>query len=106
MVKSLGRLRVATDHLNFYPYGYTMQKFNFFQATLNGAAVGGIFIIWSKFTIEAFNLAWHIVSTSPEEETHKAVFKISCENCRKLYDDDERHLINGSYLCEACRLKK
>ena len=74
------------------------------QSALKLAAVGGIFTIWYNFTIEAINFAWHIISTSLEKETYKASFKILCENCRKLYDDDEYHLINGSYLCETCRL--
>ena len=76
------------------------------QASLKVAAVGGIFMIWYNFTIEAFKFSWHILSTSPGEETYKPSFKIMCENCRELYDDDERHLINGSFLCVACRLKK
>ena len=79
---------------------------NALQASLKAAAVSGIFMLWANITIEAFKLSWHIISTSPEKDTYEAVFKILYENCRKLYDDDECHLINGSYLCEACRLKK
>ena len=73
------------------------------QASLKAAAIGGIFMFWANLTIKAFNFCWHIFSTSPGEETYKASFKITCENCRKLYDDDERHVINGFFLCEACR---
>ena len=73
------------------------------QASLKVAAVGGIFMIWSSFTRETFKFSWHILSTSPGEETYKPSFKIMCENCRELYDDDERHVINGSFLCVACR---
>ena len=80
-----------------------MQKFDSLQASFKVAAVGGIFMIWSNFTIEAFKFAWHIISTSPEKETYKASFKAVCENCRKLYDDDEYDLIHGTHLCEACR---
>ena len=80
-----------------------MSKFNPLEASLKLAAVSGIFTMWAKLTIEAFNFAWHIVSTSPGEETYKASFKIMCENCRKFYDDDESHVINGSFLCVACR---
>ena len=75
-------------------------------SALKVAAVSGIFMIWYNFTIEAFKFSWHIISTSPKKETYEPVFKVLCENCRKLYDDGEWHLINGSYLCEACRLKK
>ena len=67
------------------------------QSALKAVAVGGIFMIWYNFTIEAFKFSWHIISISPEKDTYEAVFKISCENCRKLYDDDECH------LCEASR---
>ena len=40
---------------------------NTFQAFLKAAALSGIFMIWANFTIEAFNLSWHIISTSPEK---------------------------------------
>ena len=73
------------------------------QASIKVAAVSGIFMAWSNFTIEAFKFAWHIISTSPEEETWKAITKAMCENCRKLYDDDEYHLIHGTHSCGACR---
>ena len=72
------------------------------QASLKVAAVSGIFIVWSNFTIEALKFAWHIISTSPKKETCKASFKAVCENCRELYDDDEYQLINGMLLCESC----
>ena len=48
-------------------------KVNALQASIKAAAVGGIFFIWANFTIEAFKFARHIVSTSPKEETWKAV---------------------------------
>ena len=73
------------------------------QASLKVAAVRGIFMIWSNFTIEAFKFAWHIVSTSPEEETWKPVTKAVCGNCQERYDNDEYHLIHGTHLCEAWR---
>ena len=76
------------------------------QSALKASAVGGIFMIWYNFTIEAFKFAWHIISTSPKKDTYEPVFKVLCENFRKLYDDDEWHLIHGAQLCEACRLKK
>ena len=73
------------------------------QASLKAAAIGGIFMMWANLSKKAFNFAWHIFLTSPGEETYKPSFKIMSENCRKLYDDDERHVINGSFLCEPCR---
>ena len=62
------------------------------------AAVSGIDFFWVNFTVEAFKIAWHIIS--PDDGP---VFKAVCEHCQKLYDDDEYHLIHGTYLCEACR---
>ena len=82
-------------------------KVNVIQASTKTAAISGITFFWANFTIEAFNFAWHIISTSLGEETCKAVskdiFKVVCENCQEPYDDDEIHLIRGNYLCETCR---
>ena len=72
---------------------------NALHTSIKAAAVGGIFFIWANYTIEALKIAWHIVSTLPEEETWKAV----CGNCQENYDDDEYGLIHGTHLCEACR---
>ena len=80
-----------------------MQKFDPLEASFKLIAVGGIFTMWAKFTIEAFKFSWHIITTSPEKETHKASFKAVCGNCQEHYDDDEYHLIYGTHLCEACR---
>ena len=70
------------------------------QTFIKTAAVGGIALFWVNFTVESFKLAWHIISTSPDDD---AVFKAVCGNCQKHYDDDEYHLIHGTHLCEACR---
>ena len=80
-----------------------MQKFDSLQATIKVAAVGRIFMVWSNFIVKALKMAWHIISTSPEEETWKVASKVVCGNCQELYDDDEYHLIHGTHLCEACR---
>ena len=69
------------------------------HASIKAAAVGGIFFISANYTIEAFKIAWHIVSTSPEEKTWKAM----CGNCQEHCDDDEYGLIHGTHLYEACR---
>ena len=80
---------------------------NLVQASLKAAAVGGIFMIWTNFTIEAFKFSWHIITTSPGEETHKACFKLVCQNCGEFYEDDEeKHVIDGLLFCDFCRLKK
>ena len=41
-------------------------------ALIKSAAVGGIVMVWVNFTLKAFKMAWHIISTSPEEETCEA----------------------------------
>ena len=80
---------------------------NLVQASLKAAAVSGIFMIWANFTIQAFKISWHIISTSPDKETLKVVRKTVCQNCGEIYDDDEeRHVIDGVLLCDFCRLKK
>ena len=76
------------------------------QSSLKAAAVGGIFMIWYNFTIEAFNFSWHIITTSPEKDTYKAVHKCLCQHCGEIYDDnEERHVIEGALFCDFCRLK-
>ena len=88
---------------------------NALQAFIKTAAVSGIAFFWVNFTVESLKMAWHIISYSPETSMRNsqdiifsfpedaADFKIVCENCQELYDNDERHLIDGSKLCEACR---
>ena len=97
-------------------------RVNALQAFIKTAAVSGIAFFWVNFTLESLKMAWHIISYSPEDKKtliqnsqdaakdvifsfpeDAADFKVVCENCQELYDNDERHLINGSKLCEACR---
>ena len=68
---------------------------NPFQASLKAAAVSGIFLIWVNFTIEAFKFSWHIISTSPEKETYKAVTMVKCDECGELFNDEN--------ICFPCR---
>ena len=70
-----------------------------FQTFIKTAAVSGIAFFWGNFTVEAFKMAWHIISYSPEEKTWNPITQAVCG----LYDDDEYHLIHGTHLCEACR---
>ena len=74
---------------------------NMFQASLKAAAVGGIFVIWTNFTIEAFKFSWHIISTSPDEETYKAVSKVSCEECKGFFDGETDE--DGKFICFTCQ---
>ena len=71
---------------------------NAIQASLKAAAVGGIFMIWANFTIEAFKLSWHIISTSPE--TYKAVTKVMCAECKHFFNDESE---DEPYICLSCQ---
>ena len=76
---------------------------NALQASLKAVAVSGIFMLWANFTIEAFKLSWHIISTSPEKETLEVVRKAVCQNCGNVYDDDDFAVIIEKCLCFDCR---
>ena len=71
---------------------------NALQVIIKTAAISGIGLFWVNFTTEAFKLAWHIVSTSPEL---KAVSKVMCHECKEFFidepDKDENH------VCFTCR---
>ena len=68
------------------------------------AAVSGIFILWAKLTKEAFKISWHIITTTPGEETLKVVRKAVCEKCGNVYNDDDFDVIIGRCLCFDCRV--
>ena len=75
-----------------------MPKFDLFQASFKVAAVSGIFMIWTNFTIETFKFSWHIITTSPEKETYKAVTKVRCEECKEFFIEED-----GKNICFTCR---
>ena len=79
-----------------------MPKFDALQASLKAIAVGGIFMAWANFTIKAFKLSWHIISTSPEKETLEVARKAVCQNCGNVYDDDDFDVIIERCLCFVC----
>ena len=74
-----------------------------FQSALKVAAVGGIFMTWFNFTIEAFKFSWHIITTTPEKETLEVVRKAVCEKCGNVYNDDDFDVIIERCLCFECR---
>ena len=78
-----------------------MAKFTTFVPFLKVAAVGGIFAIWAKLTIEAFSLSWHIITIG--KETLEVVRKAVCENCGNVYNDDDFDVIIERCLCFECR---
>ena len=69
------------------------------QASLKAAAVGGIFILWTNITIEAFKLSWHIISTSPKKDDHGPVTSVMCTECRHLFPRD---LEDDAFVCMDC----
>ena len=73
-----------------------------FVPFLKAAAVGGIFAMWAKLTIEAFSLSWHIITIG--KETLEVVRKAVCENCGNVYNDDDLDVIIGRCLCFECRV--
>ena len=79
-----------------------MLKFNALQASLKAAAVGGIFMLWTKITIETFKLSWQIISTSPEKEILEVIRKAVCQNCGNVYNDDDFDVITERCLCFDC----
>ena len=76
-----------------------MPKFDALQASLKAAAVGGIFILWTNITIEAFKLSWHIISTSPEKDNYRPVKSVMCTECRHLFPHD---LEDDPFVCMDC----
>ena len=76
-----------------------MPKFDALQASLKAAAVGGIFMLWTNITIEAFKLSWHIISTSPEKDNYRPVKSVMCTECRHLFPRD---LEDELFVCMAC----
>ena len=79
--------------------------FDFLQASIKIATVSGIGLVWVNFTVKAFKMAWHIISTLPEEEeeTCKGVSKVMCENCQEYFIDDGDEMIYAKFLSETCQ---
>ena len=57
-----------------------------FRLSVKTAAVSGIGFVWSNFTVKAFKMGWHIISTSPE--TLEPVSKVKCEECKEFFIDE------------------
>ena len=49
-------------------------------------------------------MAWHIILTSPEENTCEAFSRqiAMCEQCQGDFIDYGEELKNGNFLCETC----
>ena len=72
------------------------------QNLIKSAAISGIAFFWVNFTAESLKMVSHILSLK-ENSWKPPATKAVCGHCQELYDDDEYHLIHGTYLCEACR---
>ena len=79
-------------------------KFDFLQIFIKTAAVIGIGVVWVNFTVKAFKMSWHIISTSlEEEETWKAISKVMCKECHEVFIDGGDELEDGKFICWTCR---
>ena len=54
---------------------------NVLRASIKAASVSGIVVLWFNFTTEVFKMAWHIISTSPED--------VMCEEYHSYFLDDK-----------------
>ena len=81
------------------------------EAMVKAAAVGGIVMVWTKFTLETFKICKQIVFP-PAEVVEKVVEKVVCEECQNPYLDDGEcndcpHLFldetKHKFLCKICR---
>ena len=79
-------------------------RVNALQVLAKTGAVAGIAFFWVNFTVMSLKMAWHIISTSPEDETWKLVVKqrVMREECHGYFLDDGGELIHGKLLCEYC----
>ena len=71
------------------------------EEILNASALLGIFFSWATFTKKAFNLSMHIIRPPTEEVTCKSVTKVKCEECGKVFSDDEYdedELVHGKFF--------
>ena len=66
------------------------------------AAVTGVGLVWANFTVRAFEVAWHIVSTSPKKEIWPMKKMVVCEQCQKHFLDDGGELEQNKFLCGPC----
>ena len=57
-----------------------LPKVHVLRTLTKTAAVSGIVFLWANFTVEAFKMSWHIISTSPEGE--------NCQDDESCQDDE------------------
>ena len=86
--KGLDNWEVWLTNWIFHPHWYTMPKVDIPLALIKSVAVGGIAMLWVNFTLRAFKMAWHIISTSPEDLKPITKEIVMCENCQECFIDD------------------
>lgn len=75
-------------------------KVDIFQAFIIIIIIG---LVWVNFTVKAFKMAWHIISTSQKERTCEDFKQIVvCEKCQGFFIDYGEELKYGRFLCETC----
>ena len=71
---------------------------------IKSAAVTGIGLVWDNFTVNAFKMAWYIISTSPEKEEILPIKQILvCDECQIHFADDGSEFEHERFLCEDCQ---
>ena len=71
------------------------------QAPLKVVAVSALIWTWFKFTKEVFKFSWQIISSSPDEETYKAVSKVCCQECNGFFNGESDE--DGKFICFTCQ---
>ena len=73
---------------------------------LKTAALGGIFMLWYTFTEATLKFSWHIMTTSPENDTYEPVTSVECTECGNLFTYDEQFVcpdcIEPCFECAEC----
>ena len=65
-----------------------MPKVDALDVFIKTAAVSGIGLVSVNFTMKAFKMAWHIISTSPEEEKTCEAASAPCEEFQEPFYDE------------------
>ena len=72
-----------------------------YQPFFKTVAVGAIFLVWSKITINAFKLSGHIITTTPEKDTYKPVTKVMCTECMHFFPGVSEK--DEPFICFSCQ---
>lgn len=81
-------------------------KVDVVQYIIKTAAVSGIALFWVNLTLKSFKMAWHIMSSHPEEETWEPVVKqrVMCEECQEYFFDDGNKLKHKNFCVRFVKM--